>query len=424
MFVLCEKLILVSDPSAGEWWRQLLDPHDRLFSGGGRCAPASDPEEVVAAAMHAREEGFRPIIICASPALRERLRPLLRERRRSLPILVRGYDDTAIRALLRSPSREVLLALAGQYPLIEPSREYMDALDSAVARDPAVQRFIRRVREVDLQLDDFTTLEEEGGAVVRTHRLAWRLDPARCLTIALDPLRGEARCLHTLAGRPQPGVLHCAEGEWRFDDVGQCALTGQDLRTIAETLAIDDEWLWRWDEINYGLFLPPEILANVQSWIENPTRSPFVATAIARAEETPRILLNSAQWKAAFAVLIAEPSAEDAGSASGTRSGSPAPLPLNRLAPLLVANAAGPDLTLDVLWPAADRELNLPERPPGLSISIDGREVEAPDFRWQDGCRRLVVAGIALPPACRYGWEWDARENTLRVEVESARGRS
>ncbi|MCM8594974.1 hypothetical protein [Accumulibacter sp.] len=426
MFVRCEKLILVSDPPAGEWWRRLLDPRDRPFSGGGRCASAGNPEDAVAMAIDAREAGFRPILICASPAVRERLRPLLRERRLSVSTLVRGYDDAAIRALLRSPSREVLLALAGQYPLIEPSREYMDALDSAVARDPAAQRFIHKAREVDLQLDDFTTLdeEEESVAVVRTHRLAWRLDPARCLTIALDPLRGDASCRHTLAGRPQPGSLHCADGEWRFDEHGEYSLSGQDLRTIAETFAIDDEWLRRWDEINRGLFLPPEMLANVQSWTENPTRSPFVATSIARAEETPRVLLNSAQWKAAFDALMAEPLAEDAGSAAGTRSGSPARLPVNRVAPLLLAITSGPDLTLDLLWPAADRELNLPEGPPGLSISIDGRKVEAPDFRWQDGYRRLVVAGIDLPPACRYGWEWDAGENTLRVEVESARGRS
>lgn len=433
MFVFCEKLILVPDPVRREWWNRLLGPRETLFCGGERCQPARDEEDAVAKALQAREEGFRPIVLCPSAASRERAGALFRAQRRSVAMLVGGYDDASIRALLTSPSREVLLALAGKQTLIEPSKAYMDALQAALRAHRVAREFMQTVTNAELRLEDFDLVEEagQGAGPAWQYRFEWRLDPAHRLTVVLNPLQHAAHVAYTVDGRPQAGSIQvAAEEEWQFDVTGECELTGRDLQRIAETFEIEDDALRRWDDAERGPLVPDETLRNVQAWLKEGTEwSAEALNSVTPGAGSSMPLLNSSQWKTAFATLGADEAAPESGTpARATISAGDAALApetqrlsLNELTtPLLLLVPGEFELLFNVNWePLGKAGRQLPEREPDVAIDVDGQTAAQADIHWAEDFQTLAVSGLSLPASYRYGWAWDGKRNRLQLRIET-----
>jgi hypothetical protein len=433
MFVFCEKLILVPDPLRGEWWNRLLGPRQSLFCGRERCEKARDEEDAVAKALQAREEGFRPILFCPSAASRERAGALFRAQRKSVGMLVGGYDDSAIRALLTSPSREVLLALAGKQTLIEPSKAYMDALQEALGAHRVAREFMQTVKNTELRLEDFHLVEEagQGTGPVWQYSFEWRLDPAQRLTVVLNPLQHAARVAYTVDGRPQAGSIQvAAEEEWQFDATGECEIKGRDLQRIAETFEIEDDSLRRWDDAEHGPLIPDETLRNVQAWLKEGTEwSAEALNSVVPGVKSPMPLLNSSQWKTAFAALGAAEAAPESDTAAQTAitAGDAAPSPeTQRLSPnelktpLLLLVPGEFELLFNVNWePRGKPGRQLPERQPDLAIDIDGQAAAQADVHWAEDFQTLAVSGLSLPTFYRYGWAWDGKRNRLQLQIET-----
>lgn len=433
MFVFCEKLILVPDPLRGEWWNRLLGPRETLFCGGERCETARDEEDAVAKALQAREEGFRPIVLCPSATSRERAGVLFRALRRSVAMLVGGYDDTAIRALLTSPSREVLLALAGKQTLIEPSKAYMDPLQEALGAHRVAREFMQTVQNAELRLEDFDLVEEagQGAGLAWQYSFEWRLDPAHRLTVVLNPLQYAAHVAYTVDGRPQSGSIKvAAEEEWQFDATGECEITGRDLRRVAETFEIEDDSLLRWDDAERGPLVPDETLRNVQAWLKEGIEwSAEALNSVVPGAGSPMPLLNSSQWKTAFAALsTAEPAPESdtAVQAAISAGGADTSAQTQRLSPndlktpLLLLVPGEFELLFNVNWePLGKRGRQLPERQPDLAVDVDGQAAAQADVHWAEDFQTLTVSGLRLPAFYRYGWAWDGKANLLQLQIET-----
>lgn len=384
-----------------------------LFSDGKRILVVKH-SEAVAQAQSAREEGFLPVIVCASKHDREALGEAFSEQTYEPHFLVRGYDDDQIEWLLHHPSRETLQALASGDQLIYPNEASQQALAAWLRRDGLAAEVVRRLVDKEVRLEDFTLIDEESTEHDYRCVLQWSFDPRHHLFLAVAPLEGQSRLSHIRDDEGVATTLIWRGGFVKFDDRGNAKPEFALLRYMADAFDLERDMI---DALN-----PERPLAAVWS---------KVTDWMSRQSDAWGELLSPQNWDLigdAWRTQQAQPrfappvsglrhGGADRGNEPTKRTHASPETPIET--PLLQLLQSAPELVFKVNWRATQSAKPiLPTTQPAVILYMGEQHTPARSS-WSQDLSKLHIGGVELPLEHGYQWRWVAALNQLEVRIDS-----